>query len=133
MIQAKLYNRGPHAVAFRGVVDIHDDGSVRWHGERNLVQWQHGDFMEMTQEQAAHAKRAGGASLSFAIDDRVSWTRRGMTKTGFVVDIVPAGIIPTGFAGLKVEAGSRDHVSYVVKVGKKHYWPVVAELIPGAP
>lgn len=62
MIHAKLYNRGPHAIAFRGDVDIHADGTVRWHGELYAVEWQHGDFMEMTQEQAAQATKIAGQS-----------------------------------------------------------------------
>lgn len=67
------------------------------------------------------------------IGDKVEWTSGGITKVGVVLWIIPAGERPLreDFPRLYSGAGigcSRDHVSYVVGVGTKYYWPRVSGL-----
>ena len=60
----------------------------------------------------------------------VTWTPRAgshaKTKTGLVIEVVPPLQRPVN----KVDPSAllRDHVSYVVLVGKKLYWPRVSTL-----
>lgn len=47
MKTAKLYNRGPHTIAYRGTVEFHG-GVMHWQGasdERGIVQFHHGDVI----------------------------------------------------------------------------------------
>ena len=65
----------------------------------------------------------------FKVGDKVSWTSQSAgvtkTKTGVVVEVLPAGCK----TGRKFGA-PRDHESYLVKVGRseKLYWPRVCHL-----
>lgn len=54
-------------------------------------------------------------------------------KVGIIVDVLPAGARPSRelFPSLHKHSGcgfGRDHVSYVVMVGKRIYWPRAAAL-----
>lgn len=40
---AKLYNRGPHTIAYRGTVEIQEDGLMVYLDSRAPVQRHHGD------------------------------------------------------------------------------------------
>lgn len=61
--------------------------------------------------------------------DRVTWTSSGKAKEGQIVAVVPAGKLPIDVdMKVKTDAGSRDHVSYVVQSGKTLYWPRVSLL-----
>jgi len=71
------------------------------------------------------------------IGDKVTWESQAggyrKTKIGEIVDVVPAGNRPSvdNFPDLhKAGVGwGRNHRSYVVRVGKKHYWPIVKNLV----
>ena len=74
---------------------------------------------------------------SFNIGDHVEWSSQsaGYTKTkaGVVVQVVAAGMRPDrdAFPSLYKHLGcgfGRAGESYVVQVGKKHYWPVASKL-----
>jgi hypothetical protein len=67
----------------------------------------------------------------------VEWTSQagGNTKTkrGPIVGVIPAGEAPDRELFAQLHRGSgcgmpRDHVSYVVKIGSKLYWPRVSAL-----
>jgi len=62
------------------------------------------------------------------VGDRVTWTSQSAgtvkTKTGEVVRVLQPGERP----GWKNQGASRDHVSYVVRVGRRLYWPRVSQL-----
>lgn len=73
----------------------------------------------------------------FQVGDLVEWTSQangGRTKKeGVVVEVVQAGALPdrTLFRQLYTSSGigmARTHVSYVVNVGRKIYWPRVTHL-----
>jgi hypothetical protein len=69
---------------------------------------------------------------SFRVGDAACWTSEAngtsKTKTGVIQEIIPAGRLPSEhlypelYRGAKI-GRARDHVSYVVKVGKRAYWP----------
>lgn len=69
----------------------------------------------------------------------VKWTSQAgahwKEKVGVIAEVVPAGKLPdrNRFLYLHREAGigsSRKHVSYVVLVGNKPYWPIAKKLVP---
>jgi len=75
--------------------------------------------------------------MTFQFGQTVEWTSQaqGSTKTkrGHVVQVVAAGQRPNRehFPDLYTSAGcgwGRKHESYVVRVGNRHYWPVVKNL-----
>lgn len=65
--------------------------------------------------------------MTFKLGDEVMWSSasNGHTKTkhGRVVAVIDAGDKP--YTWLKGTGMPRDHVSYVVEVGRKYYWPRV--------
>ena len=70
------------------------------------------------------------------IGNKVVWksAARGTwkTKEGFIIDIVKPGQEPDKkywphLFG-KYSATTRAHESYIVKVGNRHYWPIVSKL-----
>lgn len=65
----------------------------------------------------------------FNIADEVRWTSSGKQKVGTVKAILRAGELP-GDANCRVKDATspRDHVSFVVAVGKTLYWPRVSLL-----
>jgi len=74
--------------------------------------------------------------MSFQIGNKVQWcsSSNGRTKAkeGVVVEIVPAGAVPSR-SWLQLHRGSgigmpRDHESYVVIANRKQYWPRVNKL-----
>ena len=56
------------------------------------------------------------------IGDTVSWTSQRKHKTGVIVEAVRPFSAPSKQYGLRATA-KRSSTSYVVKVGKKYYWP----------
>ncbi len=77
----------------------------------------------------------------FKVGDEVTWTSQAQsfvkTKVGIVVQVVPANTPPSRemFPDLYKGSGvgyDRKHTSYVVRVGKKHYWPLVRNLYSNA-
>lgn len=68
-------------------------------------------------------------------NDNVKWTSQSAgypkEKRGHIVLVVPAGFRPrgSGLPGFYPVGQARDHESYIVKVGRKHYWPLVKYLI----
>lgn len=47
MTKHKLFNAGPHAITFRGIVVVHDDGRMTWDDTDNDVQRWHNDYLEV--------------------------------------------------------------------------------------
>ena len=72
----------------------------------------------------------------FKIGDQVSWSSQAnsswTTKDGVVVEVVPVGGRPdtSRWPVLKGCGWGRNHVSYIVTVGRKAYWPIVSKLLP---
>ena len=82
---------------------------------------------------------------SFAVGVRVTWTSQAggvsKAKTGEIVAVVPRGGSISRVKNALIDAGvqyartldssglSRDHESYVVRVGSKMYWPRVSGLL----
>lgn len=69
-------------------------------------------------------------NYKFELGDDVEWTSGASgfwpkRKRGIVVEIVPVGTVPDSN---KETVGGRKHESYVVRVGKKLYWPRVCHL-----
>jgi hypothetical protein len=73
----------------------------------------------------------------FNLGDKVEWTSQAQafakTKQGEIVEVVTPGERPNHEKFIALYRGSgcgfgRRHESYVVRVGKKHYWPVVSLL-----
>lgn len=58
------------------------------------------------------------------IGQTVTWTSNAKAKTGEIVEVVPSGEVPK----VKDASSPRDHISYVVQVGKVRYWPRVSLL-----
>jgi hypothetical protein len=67
--------------------------------------------------------------MEFKIDDVVEWVSQSAgvakKKRGKVVRILGAGDRPDG---VRNPGLPRDHVSYIVKVGSRRYWPRVSQL-----
>jgi hypothetical protein len=73
----------------------------------------------------------------FELGEIVSWRSQAQgfdkVKTGEVVEVLMPGMrpdrerFPDLYRGPGVGLG-RDHISYVVQVGRKHYWPRVKHL-----
>lgn len=79
----------------------------------------------------------GGVSARFEVGDEVEWTSQAggntKTKVGVIAEAVPAKGYPDRDRFLSLHKGSgigmaRDHVSYVVLVKNKPYWPVAKRL-----
>jgi hypothetical protein len=69
---------------------------------------------------------------AFHYGDTVCWKSSGIEKCGEVVTFIPAGDLPSKWGDHVKDATSpRDHDSYVVRVGKKLYWPRVSGLRKG--
>lgn len=77
--------------------------------------------------------------MGFKVGNQVTWSSQSggshKEKIGFVVQVVEPGQYPDRerFASLYRGSGVglfRDHVSYVVKVGSKIYWPRANQLKP---
>jgi hypothetical protein len=78
----------------------------------------------------------------FNIGDTVVWTSTALghtrTKSGKIVDVIPAGVHPTNgeenktlFQNKTIHlVCARLHESYLVQVAKRHrlYWPLVSKL-----
>lgn len=69
----------------------------------------------------------------FAVGVRVKWSSqsrgRMKEKDGVIVEIVVAGNRPSlKWADIWAPGSPRNHESYVVEVGKRHYWPLVKNI-----
>jgi hypothetical protein len=73
----------------------------------------------------------------FKIENKVKWTSQAQgfskEKVGEVVQIVPPGDRPNKERFMDLYKGpgvgiGRNHVTYVVRVGNRHYWPRVKHL-----
>ncbi len=70
------------------------------------------------------------------LHSHVQWRSQGSgvwkVKEGEIVEIIPVGQTPDGNKYPTLRAGGigmpRNHESYVVAVGKRHYWPRVSAL-----
>lgn len=66
------------------------------------------------------------------VGQTVKWLSSAKYKTGQIIAVVPAGSLPrdvlTDAPAVKDATSPRDHVSYVVQVGKTRYWPRVSLL-----
>jgi len=73
--------------------------------------------------------------MVFKKGDKVRWTSQSCsyttTKEGIIIAVVPAGERGTEY-GYRPNGGiagyARNHISYVVKVKSKTYWPRVSQL-----
>lgn len=79
----------------------------------------------------------GRPGTGFDVGDEVEWTSQAggntKTKVGVIAQVVPAKGYPDRGRFLSLHKSSgigmhRDHVSYVVLVGNKPYWPVSKKL-----
>lgn len=76
--------------------------------------------------------------MPFQVGQQVKWTSQATgswkEKVGDVVEVVPAGARPKPERFPSLYAGGcgfgRYHESYVVRVGKKYYWPIASKLQP---
>lgn len=72
--------------------------------------------------------------MTFSLNSTVTWESQSAgsikAKTGIIVAVVPADtFVRKGqYPGLGIPGISRNHESYIVKVGSKHYWPRVKHL-----
>lgn len=57
-LTAKLYNRGPHRVCFRGDVELHSDGRMTWTSSGLDVQQWHNDFAVGTLDQCTRTAKS---------------------------------------------------------------------------
>ena len=75
-----------------------------------------------------------GTVTKFAVDDAVTWTSSGVSKTGTVVAVIPAGVLPQncGYANLGFSTLPRPEETYIVRAWRTHekktgagkvYWP----------
>jgi hypothetical protein len=73
----------------------------------------------------------------FKLEDKVGWSSQShgsrKVKEGLVVQVVPSCQLPDREAFPSLYKGSgiggiRNHISYVVQVGNKFYWPRVSAL-----
>ena len=79
-------------------------------------------------------------TVKFSIGDFVVWSSQSQgshtVKSGEVIDILPVGAQPPRelYPSLWKGAGpgiGRNHESYIVKVGRRYYWPRVSQLTRG--
>lgn len=66
------------------------------------------------------------------IGQTVTWISSGKVKTGEIIAVVPSDHLPNDILKdapqVKDATSRRDHISYVVQVGKVRYWPRVSLL-----
>lgn len=70
----------------------------------------------------------------FAVGTEVEWRSQAQgsckTKRGTIIEVIPASKRPDTqiYPHLLGAGWGRKHESYVVLVGRRHYWPVVSKL-----
>lgn len=71
----------------------------------------------------------------FKVGDKVKWTSQSQgyksEKHGVVAAIIPAGktVLSDAYT-VRMPGQPRGHISYVIRVKNKHYWPLVSKLLP---
>ncbi len=87
------------------------------------------------------SEKTSGQTVKYAVNDAVTWVSSGVSKTGTVVAVIPAGKGPQncGYGNLGFSAIPRTEESYIVRAWRtgakktgagKIYWPFNAWLKP---